>query len=288
MRLTRFDDVAAFRARAEPFLLAHEAAHCLQLGILATLSEQPAGYPLPPYLALVEEGEHVAAVALRTPPHNLVLSLLREDAPQAAALDVIAADLAPLQLDLPGVLGPAPLSLAFAEAWQRRTGRAFQPGMRERLFELTAVRGVSGVPGRLRATTAADRDLLVTWVDAFFIEAAPEPGPFDAEEWVERLFASPLRGAYLWEDGAPVSLACTGGTTPNGARIGPVYTPPEQRGHGYASAVTAALSQLLLERGRRFCFLFTDLANPTSNHIYQAIGYQPVCDVDIYHFAAAR
>jgi uncharacterized protein len=147
---------------------------------------------------------------------------------------------------------------------------------------------VSGVPGRLRAATTADRDLLVTWVDAFVTEAAPEPGPFDAEEWVEHLFASPLRGAYLWEDGGPVSLACSGGPTPNGARIGPVYTPPERRGHGYASAATAALSELLLERGRRFCFLFTDLANPTSNHIYQAIGYQPVCDVDIYHFAAAR
>jgi predicted GNAT family acetyltransferase len=288
MRLTRFDNVATFRARAEPFLLAHEAAHCLQLGILATLSQQSAEYPLPPYLALVEEGEHVAAVALRTPPFNLVLSLLREDAPQAAALDVIAADLAPLQQDLPGVLGPAPLSLAFAETWQRRTGRAFQPGKRDRIYELTAVRGVSGVLGHLRAATAADHDLLVTWVDAFFIEAAPEPGPFDAEIWVEHLFASPLRGAYLWEDGGPVSLACSGGPTPNGIRIGPVYTPPERRGHGYASAATAALSQLLLERGRRFCFLFTDLANPTSNHIYQTIGYQPVCDVDIYHFTQAR
>src|SRR5260221_592087 len=201
---------------------------------------------------------------------------------------VIESALAPLQSDLPGVLGPAPLSLAFAETWQRRTGRTFQPGMRERLFELTAVSGVSGVPGHLRAATTADRDLLVTWVDAFFIEAAPEPGPFDAEGWVEHLFASPLRGAYLWEDGAPVSLACSGGPTPNGARIGPVYTPPDWRGHGYASAATAVLSQLLLERGRRFCFLFTDLTNPTSNHIYQAIGYQPVCDVDIYHFAAAR
>lgn len=288
MRLRRFDDVATFRARAEPFLLAHEAAHCLQLGILATLSEQPAEYPLPPYLALVEEGEHVAAVAVRTPPYNLVLSLLREDSPPAAALDVIAADLAPQQPDLPGVLGPAPLSLAFAEIWHRRTGQVFQPGKRERIFELTAVRAVSGVPGRLRAATAADRELLVTWVDAFFTEAAPEPGPFDAEEWVERLFASPLRGAYLWEDGGSVALACSGGPTPNGVRIGPVYTPLERRGHGYASAATAALSQLLLARGRRFCFLFTDLANPTSNHIYQAIGYQPVCDVDIYYFAEAR
>ena len=77
---------------------------------------------------------------------------------------------------------------------------------------------------------------------------------------------------------SPVSLAGHAGETPNGARVGPVYTPPELRGRGYASALTAALTEQLLER-RRFCFLFTDLANPTSNSIYQRIGYRPVTDV---------
>jgi hypothetical protein len=67
---------------------------------------------------------------------------------------------------------------------------------------------------------------------------------------------------------------------PNGIRIGPVYTPPELRRRGYASAVTAATSQAELDKGRRFIFLFTDLANPTANKIYQAIGYEPVIDVD--------
>ena len=76
------------------------------------------------------------------------------------------------------------------------------------------------------------------------------------------------------------------GATPNGIRIGPVYTPPDRRGHGYASALTAGASQDQLDRGRRFVFLFTDLANPTSNKIYQAIGYEPVCDVDAYLFGA--
>ena len=69
-----------------------------------------------------------------------------------------------------------------------------------------------------------------------------------------------------------------GGPTPNGARIGPIYTPPDQRRRGYGSALTADLTQLQLDRGRRFCFLFTDLANPTSNSIYQQIGYRPVSD----------
>ena len=77
-------------------------------------------------------------------------------------------------------------------------------------------------------------------------------------------------------------MAGVGSQTPNGVRIGPVYTPPEARNRGYASALVAAISQAQLDAGRRFCFLFTDLANPTSNHIYQMIGYEPVRDVDMW------
>ena len=91
-------------------------------------------------------------------------------------------------------------------------------------------------------------------------------------------------GFLLWEDGEPVSVAGYGGPTPNGIRIAPVYTPPPLRGRGYGSAVTAALSSRLLASGRRFCFLYTDLANPTSNKIYVAIGYRRVCDSVEYAF----
>ena len=90
---------------------------------------------------------------------------------------------------------------------------------------------------------------------------------------------------FIWEDGGqPVCIAGFSGPTPHGIRIVSVYTPPELRGRGYASACTAALSQHLLDQGREFCFLFTDLSNPTSNHIYQEIGYRPVGDVDEYAF----
>jgi predicted GNAT family acetyltransferase len=74
------------------------------------------------------------------------------------------------------------------------------------------------------------------------------------------------------------------GSTPNGIRVTAVYTPPERRNRGYASACVAALSQMRLEGGRRFCFLFTDLANPTPNRIYQQIGYRAVCDMDEFTF----
>jgi uncharacterized protein len=113
----------------------------------------------------------------------------------------------------------------------------------------------------------------------------------DAERQVRQRYTSDptIRGLRLWyDDGKPVSFAGYGNPTPNGCRVGPVYTPPEHRGKGYASACTAALSQELLDRGCKFVFLFTDLQNPTSNHIYQVIGYEPVSDFDEYHFAAAE
>lgn len=106
---------------------------------------------------------------------------------------------------------------------------------------------------------------------------------------LDRRLAEAHGGVMLWEDALPertepVSLAAFGGATPNGIRIGPVYTPPDRRGRGYASALTAELTASLLAGGRRFCFLFTNLANPTSNSIYQQVGYRPVTDVDQWLF----
>ena len=106
-----------------------------------------------------------------------------------------------------------------------------------------------------------------------FPEGFDVQGPVQAEVFV------------LWLDGDTVSLTAFGGATPNGIRLGPVYTPPDKRGRGYASALVADVTASLLAGGRRFCFLFTDLANPTSNSIYQQVGYRPVTDVDLWRFA---
>jgi predicted GNAT family acetyltransferase len=145
----------------------------------------------------------------------------------------------------------------------------------------------TGVPGALRLATEADRGLLRAWVAAFLVEAFGRSDPEQAVVLVDRSFRAGTRTWYLWEDDGPVSVAAAGGPTPNGIRIGPVYTPPEHRRRGYASALTAATSQAELVKGRRFIFLFTDLSNPTSNMIYQAIGYEPVIDVDQIAFVPA-
>jgi predicted GNAT family acetyltransferase len=184
--------------------------------------------------------------------------------------------------ELPGVVGAVPEVDAFAEAWASRRGVAVEPSLEQGVYALRHVRAPSGVPGALRLADTGDRPLLLAWVRAFADEAlhgTPIGAPERLERSVDARLAGGDAGFGLWEvDGRPVSLAGFGGPTPNGIRIGPVYTPPELRGHGYASALTAAVSRLQLDRGRRFCFLFTDLANPTSNAIYMRIGYELVCE----------
>ena len=280
MELRRYQDAAAFRRDAEPFLVRHEAEHNLLLGLSAALVEGFSWGDQPPYLATVVDGDAVVAAALLTPPHNLVLSLI----PGADALAPLAADLRRRYPTLPGVLGPRAASRAFADLWQHTSDQPYQPGTMQRIYQLDAVRPVAPVPGESREATVADRELLIDWLTAFNQEthgAATAPN-------VDARLASASSGYQLWHDGRPVSLAGYSGPTPNGIRVGPVYTPPEHRRRGYASACVAALSQRLLDGGRRYCFLFTDLANPTSNRIYQQIGYRPVCDVDEYHFLPPR
>jgi len=282
MELKYFHAVDDFYRGAEGFLLAHEAEHNLLLGICAGLMRHPERVETASYLATIDGDGVVVAVALRTPPQNLVLS--RMDAPEA--LPLIIADVSRQSPTLPGVLGPAEVSLRFAQAWATASGQDYRQGLAERIYQLDAVRPVRGAPGALRRATPDDRDLVIDWLLAFAREALGEDHPRVAAERVAeaRCAGGADGGLYLWDDGHPVSLAGYSGPTPHGIRIAPVYTPPEERGKGYASACVAGLSQLLLDGGRTYCFLFTDLSNPTSNHIYQAIGYRPVCDVDEYKF----
>ncbi len=267
-----------FRERAEPLLLADEARHNLALGILATVTAHPEIYPTHG-LWLVERDGEVVAAALRTPPYNLILPRPHDE----GALSVLAAAIGD---ELPGVTGALPEADVFAAAWCAHRPLRSRVRVANGIFALERVVPVHGVPGGMRAATEDDRTVVSAWYRAFADEAMPESTPRDDDADARRsrqldvlLGGDGSTGIALWElDGEVVSLAGFGGPTPNGIRVGPVYTPPGRRGQGYASALTAALSTRLLEGGRRFCFLYTDLANPTSNKIYRAIGYAHVCD----------
>jgi uncharacterized protein len=205
------------------------------------------------------------------------------------AIGALAADLAAVAIDVPGTTAPVDVAEAFAQAWCPPRGLRSQVAVAERIYRLERVIPPVGVSGGVRVGTTADRDLLVEWVDAFLAEALERRTVEEAAILVDRSFRAGTRTWYLWEDGGrPVSVAASAGPTPNGIRIGPVYTPPDLRRHGYASAVTATASQIELDKGRRFIFLFTDLSNPTSNKIYQQIGYEPVIDVHQLAFVPAE
>jgi predicted GNAT family acetyltransferase len=282
LTLRRYEDVRTFLDHAGSFLVAREAEHCLIIGISGTLRDHPELYPEPAYLAAVSGGEGIVAVATRTPPWNVVLS----ETEDRAAIDLFVEDLMALDPALRGVTGPKALAGRFATTWARATDRGATLETAERIFRLEGVRAPTGVAGSSRIAREADRSLIAAWLDAFLSEAVPDsPRPDDLETVADRWVRRVGRTAYLWEvDGQVVSFVGAGSPTPNGVRIGPVYTPPASRRRGFASALTAAASQAELDGGRRFCFLFTDLANPTSNHIYQEIGYEPVIDVDQYRF----
>jgi predicted GNAT family acetyltransferase len=150
-------------------------------------------------------------------------------------------------------------------------------GMRLRLFEARTVQPLSARPsGQLRVAEEADRPIIAQWARAFRSGADPH-NPADPDEDARRRING--RSVFVSDDGRPVSMAAWGGRTGRGVRVNFVYTPPEHRGRGVASACVADLTQHLLTEGHAFCCLFTDLANPTSNRIYQRIGYQPVCDM---------
>ena len=278
MELTRHETTDAFLAHAGEFLGAREAEHNLILGLTSRLRVAPSLYGEPAYFAVVEEGGRVVGATMRTPPHNLILSELDD----LAAVGPLLEDARAVFGSLPGVVGPKEAVAKFAAAWPAEA----RLEIAQRAFRADHVDPPAGVSGRMRDYEWSDRELAARWMDAFAEEALPEPPPGTSEEFVDRREEDPDGGVVFWEDGgAVVSMAGFGGRTPNGTRIGPVYTPPELRGRGYASALTAAVTQRLLDRGLRFCFLFTDLANPTSNSIYQRIGYEPVSDFDSWSFS---
>lgn len=274
-RLARGDD---YLERALSFLMAREAEHNLMLGILAGVASGREWVDSSPYLALVLDGETPVAAAVMTPPHNLVIS----HTDRAEALTLLSQDLLGSGYQVPGVTGEPSLAVRFAEMWRQAAGGTYRQAFAQRIYQLDQVRPPVGVPGRLRQAAEEDRPFLREWFAGFYHDAGLDDG--DPDKSVERFLRLESRGLYLWEDGEPVSMAGHIAVTPHGDRVGAVYTTPEKRRRGYAGACVAAVSRKLLDEGRRFCFLYTDLANPTSNHIYQEIGYRPVADSVMLRF----
>jgi RimJ/RimL family protein N-acetyltransferase len=207
--------------------------------------------------------------AMRTPPWPLLISEIESERAQELIDRWLVED-----PGLPGVSGVPTSAWAVASAWERRSGGRACSRMRDAMHVLHEVTEPPWPPaGRLRRAQEEDRGLLVAWERAFVADAGVIPGAgAEAERTIARRLATGSQ--YIWQDDEPVSTLAVSPTIAGTARIGPVYTPPEHRRRGYASAAVAAASRNALADGVERCMLFTDLANPTSNKIYAAVGYR--------------
>ena len=282
MEVHRFDDATSFRETAMAYLVTDEARHNLLLGISTTLIEKPDLYELVDLWAVLD-GDEVVLAALRTPPHNLVLG----GPSREGALQRLTDRLLEEGQDLPGVVAAIPEVDAFVAAWTAASDLDAILVLREGIYQLTDVLDVPQAPGIHRPADRSDRDLVVRWMLAFGEEALPQDVEVERQTRLieARLDATDASGLWLWVvDGEPVSMSGYGGATPNGIRIGPVYTPPDLRGRGYGTSLVASQSRWLLEAGRSFVFLYTDLDNPTSNALYRRIGYRMVAEASEVRF----
>jgi predicted GNAT family acetyltransferase len=279
MNLKIYPDAATFLSFAKGPLLRDEAKNNLILGIAERVKDGHSYGDAPPYFLTVDADGELVAAAIRTPPYSLIL-YGEEDC--LNALRVIADHLARTDPAMPGVNGEAPVATAFAEVWSPRLHVRAEIEKKLRIYALRKVDPPTGIPGRMRRARSDDVALLVDWMRGFFSEAAPNDPPVDPRKSVHRLLDSGT--LVVWDDDGLVSMAGSSRSSAHGATVSAVYTPPEYRRKGYASACVAALSQLLLDRGYAFCTLYTDLLNPTSNKIYQQVGYRPVSDAVSYRF----
>ena len=198
-----------------------------------------------------------------------------------------AAALEPVRPDLPAVRGTRCTAEAFSQAWTEVTGANVTMSFAETLYRLDELVAPDGVVGEPRLAGAEDTELLVGWFDAFFVEAFGSASNPEASRGLITDIPAVDGRVVLWTvNGEPVAMARVHGCLLGVSRIGPVYTPPEERGHGFGAAVTAEAVRHARRNNARDVVLFADVANPVSNRIYRRLGFVPVGENVQYAFSA--
>ncbi|MFJ4692764.1 GNAT family N-acetyltransferase [Streptomyces sp. NPDC088766] len=274
-RLT--EDVDEFLARAGDFLRSRPALHTTPLSVTEKLRTQRTEGVV---FGRLERGGEVEATFFRFPSRGLSVTSLTP-----GQADTLAAHLAALGHSLPWVTADDGTATAFAEAWRRHTGATPTVRVRLRLHRLGTLTPPEPMPaGRARLAGERDHEDIVRWCREFAADVG-EDVTVDAGSWAGTRFAEKRYTFWETPDGTPVSMAGVNPTVGGQARVDPVHTPALLRGRGYAGAVTAEVSRAALAAGAEEVVLYTNAANPTSNALYQRLGYVPVTDFTVYDFS---
>ena len=264
-------------------LRSDEARYGLIYGIARLVDANPHHYgEEDPLFCVVNDSNGISAVAWRTPPYSVGLAWHAGDPEEAVSLLIEA--IRSRWAEIPGVAGHREVTDPFADRWCRNSGTSIRSTMAQRIYRLDSVNNVPSVHGGMRLATVADKDLVSEWRRAFALEAESPASRSIRERDVTPLIEGGM--VYLWEYSEdPVSMVMKGRPTEHGLSVTLVYTPPELRRNGYATACVASACRDMLKSGYDFCTLYTDLGNPTSNSIYMKIGFKPVCDSVEYSFS---
>ena len=265
VRLLR--DPRRFAQLAEPWLAADPfSTNVIGVQLLGVLGGAlPAGDD-DLWMVATQIGRVVGA-AMHMPPRHLFVPRLAAEVARAIGVALLDAG-----REVAGVSGNGDAVSELAELWAERTGAGSSVVMRSRMYRLSELVFPSASSGDARLARVEEAPLLTEWMERFHDEATPsEPLGSQAQVVERRLAAGQLW--LWWDEGRPVSVAGVSAAAAGAARVGPVYTPPERRRHGYGAAVTAATTRAALAAGAEHVVLYADLTNETSNSIYQAIGY---------------
>jgi predicted GNAT family acetyltransferase len=284
LQAVRDPSVEDFLKQAGSLLYSDEATNSLMLGLCDNISHAklPSAHQ-PIFIRVLKDGRTVTA-AVQTPPRNLVITYAA-----AEELEFLAKYLKELDAELPGVVGPAQETEAFSIIWAGLSGKKAKLGMNQKIYKIDKV-VIPNTAGHLRLAENNETDIVTQWMVEFAKESLPLHEQKSFEERrpdAVRIIENQL--AYLWVvDNKPVSMAHVSRHTANGVSVNAVYTPQDFRKKGFASAVVAHLGQTMLDSGKKFCVLYTDLSNPTSNKIYQDLGYKEVSDSKYFIFVAQQ
>jgi len=276
-----YTDVHEFHRDTYDLLMCHEAQNLIPLGnaIIGIEGKDKSQWRDPAnwFMATVSDEDGIQLVAIMTPPHNIALYARdnKVDESDVACLIDATAD-----TPIPGIMARRDMALYFAAMYCSTKGMTYETSMEQRIYELTEVNPDIPHVGTMRLAQESDIYFLPYWMESFyssgFYGKTTMNIPQNLDHYLNRITHRPL---YILEvDGKPVSMAGISREMQNVCGVGMVYTPSYYRGRGYATSCVARLSQIALDRGFSKCVLYTDLANPTSNSIYQKIGYEPICD----------
>lgn len=278
-RHTRAED---YLAAVGPTLRRRPVVNQLAIALAQSCVREPDRYGADVAFYSVERDGAIVGAALQTRPWPVQIA---ESTTEAARL--LARAFAANEPVLAGVAGPDAAPEEFARAYASERGVAYALEVSLGTFELTSVNELPEVAGRRVVAASEHAPLLQAWLSAFHDEATPQDPPLRGDAG-ERAVATGRAHLWLDENDHPVSYAFHNRDVEGWASVGPVYTPPEARGRKFATALVAAVSRGLLAEGRPGCTLFTNLANPTSNAIYERIGYRRVGSAFRYGFAASE